>query len=80
MSLDMNGFLENVKRAALEAVNAAKPFAFVLGKVTSVSQIESRLLVLAGIVDISGTTLNGQAGNLTLDKDAVAVRGSFTNA
>ena len=33
----MNGFLENVKRAALEAVNAAKPFAFVLGKVTSVS-------------------------------------------
>ena len=40
MSLDMNGFLENVKRAALEAVNAAKPFAFVLGKVTSVSPLK----------------------------------------
>lgn len=50
------------------------------GLIVRVSQIESRLLTLAGIVDISGTTLNGQAGNLTLDKDAVAVRGSFTNA
>lgn len=50
------------------------------GLIVRVSQIESRLLALAGIVDISGTTLNSQAGNLTLDKDAVAVRGSFTNA
>ena len=50
------------------------------GLIVRVSQIESRLLALAGIVDISGTTLNGQAGNLTLDKDTVAVRGSFTNA
>lgn len=48
--------------------------------IVRVSQIESRLLALAGIVDISGTTLNGTAGNATLDKDAVAVRGSFTNA
>ena len=45
-----------------------------------VSQIESRLLSIDGIVDISGTTINGQASNLTLDKDAVAVRGTFTNA
>ena len=48
--------------------------------IVRVSQIESRLLALAGIVDISGTTINGQAGNLTLDKDAVAVRGTFANA
>lgn len=45
-----------------------------------VSQIESRLLALNGIVDISSTTLNGQTSNIALDKDAVAVRGSFTNA
>lgn len=45
-----------------------------------VSQIESRLLALAGIVDISGTTLNGRSGNLALDADAVAVRGSFVSA
>ena len=48
--------------------------------IVRISQIESRLLALSGIVDISGTTLNGQAGNLTLDKDAVAVRGSFSGA
>ena len=54
MSLDMNGFLENVKRAALEAVNAAKPFAFVLGKVTSVSplkvQVDQKLELTAAPV------------------------------
>lgn len=45
-----------------------------------ISQIESRLLTLAGIVDISGTMINGEAANVELDKDAVAVRGTFTNA
>lgn len=44
-----------------------------------ISQIESRLLALTGITDISGTTINGESTNLTLDKDAVAVRGSFTS-
>ena len=44
-----------------------------------ISQIESRLLALTGITDISGTTINGKSTNLTLDKDAVAVRGSFTS-
>lgn len=50
------------------------------GLIVRVSQIESRLIALTGIVDVSGTTLNSQEGNLTLDKDAVAVRGTFTNA
>ena len=36
----MNGFLENVKRAAVEAVAAGKPFGFILGKVTSVSPLK----------------------------------------
>ena len=40
LSLDMNGFLENVKRAAVEAVAAGKPFGFILGKVTSVSPLK----------------------------------------
>ncbi len=44
-----------------------------------ISQIEYRLLALAGVVDISGTTLNGSTGNLLLDKNAIAVRGTFTN-
>lgn len=44
-----------------------------------VSQVESLLLDLTGIVDIAGTTLNGSPGNITLAENAVAVRGEFTN-
>lgn len=44
-----------------------------------ISQIEYRLLALSGVVDISSTTLNGGTANLLLDKNAVAVRGTFTN-
>ena len=40
MSLDMNSFLGDVKRAAVEAVSAGKPFAFALGKVTSISPLK----------------------------------------
>lgn len=40
MSPDMTGFLEDVKRAAVEAVKAGKPFAFVLGKVTSAAPLK----------------------------------------
>ncbi len=39
MSTDMNAFLGNVKQAAIEAVNARKPFAFILGEVTSISPL-----------------------------------------
>lgn len=45
-----------------------------------ISQIESRLLALMGIVDITGTTLNDETGNIALDPDAVAVRGFFVSA
>ena len=44
-----------------------------------VSQIEYRLLALSGVVDISSTTLNGGTANLLLDKNAIAIRGVFTN-
>lgn len=51
MSLNMNSFLENVKRAAIEAVDASKPFAFILGKVTSIAplkvQIDQKLTLTA---------------------------------
>lgn len=44
-----------------------------------ISQIESALLALEGIVDIEGTTINGSASNLALGADAIAVRGSFAD-
>ena len=46
--------------------------------IVRVSQIESRLLTLPGVLDITGTALNGVSGNLALDKDAIAVRGGFS--
>ena len=43
--------------------------------VVRVSHIETRLLNIEGILDISDTTLNGNAGNLLLESDFIAVRG-----
>lgn len=48
------------------------------GIVVRVSQIESRLLELAEIVDIQDTRLNGLAANLTLGLDELAVRGALS--
>lgn len=48
--------------------------------IVRVAQIEARLLNLQGIVDVVGTTINGQEANIVLDENAIAVRGSFTNA
>ena len=39
MSLDMTGFLSDVKRAAVEAVEAGKPFALVFGRVIGASPL-----------------------------------------
>lgn len=50
------------------------------GLLVRISQIESRLLALPGIADISGTLINGSAKNAILDADAVAIRGEFISA
>ena len=43
--------------------------------VVRISQIETRLLNVTGIIDISGTTINGAEANLILDADSIPVRG-----
>lgn len=40
---DINTFLNSVKRAAVEAVEAGKPFAFALGEVTSAEPLKVRI-------------------------------------
>lgn len=40
---NMYAFLESVKTASVDAVNASKPFALALGKVTSVSPLKVRI-------------------------------------
>lgn len=42
------------------------------------SQIEARLILLDGIIDISDTKLNGVGENIILDEDAVPVRGEVS--
>lgn len=46
------------------------------GLIVRISQIESRYLDLPGVVDISGTTLNGLAQNVVLGVNAVPKRGT----
>ena len=43
-------------------------------------QIESRILELEGITDISDTKINGSSRNIELSEDSIAVRGEFSNA
>ncbi len=45
--------------------------------IVRISQLETRLLNVAGVVDISGTTINGVEQNLVLGKDSIPVRGEI---
>lgn len=45
------------------------------GLVVRISNIESRILAIDGVTDISGTKLNGNSGNLILGKNEIAQRG-----
>lgn len=45
------------------------------GLVVRISQIESRLLNVPGILDVSDTELNGQKSNIVLDKEEIPKRG-----
>lgn len=46
--------------------------------VVRVSQIESRLLGVSGILDISDTRINGLAANYTLNLDHIPILGEIT--
>ena len=47
--------------------------------IVRISQIETRLLDLPGIMDIADTTLNGDVVNLTIESNNIPVRGGVTN-
>lgn len=44
--------------------------------IVRISQLESRIIACEGVLDISGTTLNGSASNLSLAVDEIPVRGT----
>ena len=45
--------------------------------VVRISQIESRLLGISGILDIANTKINGEAANCTLTLDHIPVLGTI---
>lgn len=49
------------------------------GLVVRVSQLESRLLAVSGVLDIEDTTINENSKNLTLNTDEVPVLGEVSN-
>lgn len=44
--------------------------------IVRISQLESRILTCDGVLDVSGTTLNGSTSNMFLDVNEIPVRGS----
>lgn len=46
--------------------------------VVRITQIESRMLELDGILDVANTTINGNQNNLTLGDDEIPVRGTIS--
>lgn len=44
--------------------------------IVRVNQINTVLMSVPGIVDVSGTTLNGSSSNITIDSDYIPVRGT----
>jgi uncharacterized phage protein gp47/JayE len=43
--------------------------------IVRISQLEARLLNITGVVDVTGTTINGIAANLVLDTNIIPIRG-----
>lgn len=44
--------------------------------VVRISQLETRILEVSGVIDIDDMTINGADSNLTVDKDSIVIRGA----
>ncbi len=49
------------------------------GVTVRVSQVETKILGVDGVIDVTGTTIDGGTQNITLDSDAIPVLGVVTN-
>lgn len=72
--------LEPHARAAIDTylLELSKTWADTSNLIVRISQIETRILDLPGVIDITGTTINGSATNLMLDADSIPVRGALS--
>ena len=60
-------------------VALAKDWANQSGITVRVSQVETKVLSVDGVIDITGTTINGGTQNIVLASDAIPVMGGITN-
>jgi Uncharacterized homolog of phage Mu protein gp47 len=58
-------------------IELAKEWADLNNIIIRISQIEAKLLSVVGIEDIANTSINGSQTNLTLDSNAIPVRGNI---
>lgn len=70
---DLKDFIESSIDEYLSNLNAS--WSESNGLIVRIAQIESRIISLDGILDISGTKINGEESNLVVDKDSIVVRG-----
>lgn len=63
----VNDYLEGLRASWADADNL----------IVRISQIETRVLNLAGILDITGTTINGKEENLSLQEDEIPIKGAI---
>ena len=67
-------------RAAVKAylLELRKEWAGISAVIVRVAQIETRILGVDGVIDVGGTTINGNAGNLALDPYQIPVLGEVS--
>ena len=75
---------DTVKAGVTKAVNdyfaaLAKDWANQSGITVRVSQVETKVLSVDGVIDITGTKINGGTQNIALASDAIPVMGGITN-
>lgn len=72
--------LELYVQAAIDAYfsELAEEWADSDALIVRISQIESRILALTGVVDVTGTTINSSSSNLVLGADAIPTRGTVS--
>lgn len=71
---DISAYVDAAIDSYFEGLNAEWEYADNI--IVRISQIETRILEIEGVLDISGTTLNGVESNITVDKDSIVIRGS----
>lgn len=84
LTLENNVTWSNVQTAVTAAIRdyltlLTQTWADSNGLTVRLSQIETRVLAVAGVLDVTGTTLNGAAANLQLTGTEIPVLGSVSN-